>query len=61
MPAKISVKLELLAFLSKKKDEICEAIAKLFIPERMWFIIKPAISVFRSEMEFSQSGKKWAI
>ena len=45
IPKKLSEKLEVHILLSSKRDDIVEEIAKLFLPEDSWFVIRPGIAL----------------
>ena len=47
MPDSLAAKAKLVARLNQKRDEIVGSIAKLLLPEEVWFAIKPAISISR--------------
>lgn len=48
MPQRVSNKVELYEVLSQNKDIISEEIAKLFLPEKKWFMVKLVIASYRN-------------
>jgi hypothetical protein len=53
MSADLKAKTKLVALLNSKRDQIVEEIAKLFLPEEQWFVIKPVISASKHEIDTS--------